>query len=205
MGAMSSVVAELRRTRRVRRLGELEWFEVAYRAYLAALAGGVVVLWLSGLVSDEPATAAEVADVSRYGPAVIGMIVALALALGLRSGSDGGPVALEAADVRHLLLAPVSRRRSCLTPVVQRLRAMAFGGALVGADRRTAGGTPPPRIRTGVGGLRRVGRSGDRLRLRRRRRHRPRHPPPPVDHDRARRRPAGRPGRGGGRLVARTR
>ncbi len=131
--AMSSVVAELRRTRRIRRLGELEWFEVAYRAYLAALAGGVVVLWLSGLVPDEPATAAEVADVSRYGPAVIGTIVAVALALGLRSGSDGGPVALEAADVRHLLLAPVPRRQVLLTPVVQRLRAMAFGGALVGA------------------------------------------------------------------------
>ena len=69
---MSSVVQELRRTRRVRRLGDLEWFEVAYRVYLAALVGGGVVLWLSGLVTDEPATPAQVADVLDRGPAVLG-------------------------------------------------------------------------------------------------------------------------------------
>ena len=56
---MSSVVHELRRARRVRRLGDLEWFEVAYRVYLAALVGGGVVLWLSGLVTDTPVTPAE--------------------------------------------------------------------------------------------------------------------------------------------------
>src|SRR5215207_837866 len=53
---MASVVAQMRRTRRLRRLGSLEWFEIAYRVYLAALLGGGVVLWLSGLVSDDPAT-----------------------------------------------------------------------------------------------------------------------------------------------------
>ena len=130
---MSSVVQDLRRTRRVRRLGELEWFEVAYRVYLFALVGGGVVLWLSGLVGDEPATPAQVADVLERGPAVLGLGVAIAVALGLRSGSDGGPVSVEAADVRHLLLAPVSRRAVLARPAWQRLRAVAFGGAIVGA------------------------------------------------------------------------
>ena len=130
---MSSVVQELRRTRRVRRLGDLEWFEIAYRVYLFALVGGGVVLWLSGLVGDDPATPGEVADVLERGPAVLGLGVAIAVALGLRSGSDGGPVSVEAADVRHLLLAPVPRRAVLSRPVVQRLRAVAFGGALVGA------------------------------------------------------------------------
>ena len=117
----------------MRRLGELEWFEVAYRVYLFALVGGGVVLWLSGLVGDEPATPAQVADVLERGPAVLGLGVAIAVALGLRSGSDGGPVSVEAADVRHLLLAPVSRRTVLARPAWQRLRAVAFGGAIVGA------------------------------------------------------------------------
>ena len=130
---MSSVVQDLRRARRVRRLGDLEWFEVAYRVYLAALVGGGVVLWLSGLVTDTPATPAEVADVLDRGPAVLGAVVAVAVALGLRSGSDGGPVSVEAPDVRYLLLAPIPRRAVLVRPVVQRLRTVAFGGALVGA------------------------------------------------------------------------
>jgi hypothetical protein len=129
---MSSVVQEMRRTRRARRLGSLEWFEVAYRVYLAALVGGGVVLWLSGLVSDEPATAAQIAELRDHGPAVLGAGVALAVALGLRSGSDGGPVAIEPADVRHLLMAPVPRREVLTRPVVQRLRTTAFGGAIAG-------------------------------------------------------------------------
>lgn len=129
----SSVVHEMRRTRRTRRLGSLEWFEVAYRVYLSALGGGGLVLWLSSMVSDDPATAAQIADVSDHGPAVIGVGLAIALALGLRSGSDGGPVAVEPPDVRHLLLAPIARRDVLVRPVVQRLRSAAFMGALVGA------------------------------------------------------------------------
>jgi hypothetical protein len=128
-----SVVQEMRRARRTRRLGELEWFEIAYRVYLAALVGGGVVLWLSGLVSDEPATAQQIADLAEHGPAVLGAGLALAVALGLRSGSDGGPVAIEPPDVRHLLLAPVPRREVLTRPVVQRFRSVVFGGALAGA------------------------------------------------------------------------
>ena len=150
-GRMSSVVQELRRTRRVRRLGDLEWFEVAYRVYLVALVGGGVVLWLSGLVGDEPATPAQVADVLERGPAVLGLGVAIAVALGLRSGSDGGPVSVEAADVRHLLLAPVPRRAVLARPVVA---AAARRGVRRGdrrRHRRRAGRPAAARHRRGVG------------------------------------------------------
>ncbi len=126
-----STLQELRRTRRVRRLGDLEWFDIAYRVYLAALVGGGVVLWASDLVTDEPATAAEIADLTDRGPAVLGLALAAAVAIGLRSGSDGGPISVEAPDVRHLLLAPVPRRAVLTRPVVQRLRAVAFGAAVV--------------------------------------------------------------------------
>jgi hypothetical protein len=135
----------MRRARRLRRLGSLEWFEIAYRVYLAALVGGGVVLWLSGLVSDDPATAAQIAALNEHGPAVIGAGAALAIAFGLRSGSDGGPVSIEPPDVRHLLLAPVPRRQVLTRPVVQRLRSMTFTGLLAGviggqlASRRLPG------------------------------------------------------------------
>jgi hypothetical protein len=130
---MASVVAQMRRARRLRRLGSLEWFEIAYRVYLAALVGGGVVLWLSGLVSDDPATASQIAALNEHGPAVIGAGAALAIAFGLRSGSDGGPISIEPPDVRHLLMAPVPRREVLTRPVVQRLRSMAFTGLLAGA------------------------------------------------------------------------
>lgn len=140
---MSSVLTELRRTRRLRRLGELEWFEIAYRAYLVALIGGGAVLWVSGLVDDLVVTPTQLADVRAHGPTLLGSAMAAAVAFGLRSGSDGGPIALEAADVRHLLLAPISRRAVLTRPVVQRLRALAFGGGVLGA---IAGVLAAPRL-----------------------------------------------------------
>jgi hypothetical protein len=133
MTTTSVVLREMRRARRTRRLGELEWFEIAYRVYLAALFGGLAVMWLSDLVSDEPATASQLAEATTRGPAVIGLLAVAAVAVGLRSGSDGGPVSLESGDARHLLLAPVPRSEVLLRPVGQRMRAMAFAGAVIGA------------------------------------------------------------------------
>jgi len=144
---MTAVVRDLRRARRINRLGELEWFEIAYRVYLSALGGGVLVMWLSDLVSDERVTPSQLDDVTSRGPAVIGLFLVAAVVLGLRSGSDGGPVSLEAGDARYLMMAPVSRRSVLLRPVVQRLRSMAFAGALAGgiagqlAARRLPGTT----------------------------------------------------------------
>jgi len=128
----SGTVGDLRRTRRTRRLGELEWFEIAYRVYLTAIAGAFVVLWASDLVDDGPAGLAGVADVADRGPAGLGVAVAMAVAAGLRSGASGGPISIEAGDVRHLLLAPIPRRRILLLPVAQRFRALAAAGATIG-------------------------------------------------------------------------
>jgi hypothetical protein len=133
MTTSSLALREMRRARRNRRLGELEWFEIAYRVYLAALFGGLAVMWLSDLITDEPATASQLADVVEHGPAVVGFFAIAAVALGLRSGSDGGPISLEAGDARHLMLAPIPRREVLLRPVGQRMRAIAFAGAVTGA------------------------------------------------------------------------
>jgi hypothetical protein len=144
---MSSTVRDLRRARRVRRLGDLEWFEIAYRVYLTAIVGGLAVMWLSDLVSDDPVTASQLASVRERGATLLGLFAVAAVAFGLRSGSDGGPVSLEAGDARYLMMAPVPRRAVLLRPVAQRLRSMAFTGALAGgvagqlAARRLPGST----------------------------------------------------------------
>src|SRR5688500_13722303 len=103
---------ELRRTRRRNRLADLEWFEAAYRVYLVAIVAGAIVLCLSDLIGDDPLTASQSADLLRYGPRVLGFGAVIAVGWGLRSGSQGGPMAIEEADVRHVLTAPVPRRRA---------------------------------------------------------------------------------------------
>ena len=129
---MHDALSDLRRTRRTRRLGDVEWFDLAYRVYIAAIFGGSAVIILSDQVGDDEATPAQIVSVFTDGPAVLGMVAVLAVALGLRSGSDGGPLSIEAADVRHLLLAPVERRTVLTRPLVQRLRSAAFASAIVG-------------------------------------------------------------------------
>ena len=126
-------LGDLRRARRKNRLAELDWFEAAYRVYLVAFAFGGSALWLSGFVRDAKVSEATVADIYRYGPAVMGMFAVLAFAAGIRSGSRGGPLAIEEADVRHVLLSPVDRRTALLRPASQRARSAAFSGLIVGA------------------------------------------------------------------------
>jgi hypothetical protein len=127
------IVRALRRQRRRRRVADLEWFEVLYRVYLVALGGGSLALWLSSFVRDRPLDSAGLADVVERGPAIIGCVAAIAIALGARSGTRGGPIAVEEADVRHVLLAPISRAAALRSPAWQRIRSVAFSGMLGGA------------------------------------------------------------------------
>ena len=61
------------------------------------------------------------------------MVAAFVLAVGLRSGSHGGPLALERAEVRHVLLAPVDRTAALRAPAIRQLRFLAFVGIVAGA------------------------------------------------------------------------
>src|SRR5262245_57140613 len=124
---------DLRRRRRRKRIAEVDWLDAAYHAYVAGIVGTVVVLFLSSLVGDEELGASGITRVREHGPAVIGMVAALALAAGLRSGSRGGPIALEPAEVRFVLLAPVDRGGALRGPVLRNLRFACFVGAVVGA------------------------------------------------------------------------
>ena len=133
MSDARATLRELRRTRTKRRLGSTDWYDIAYRVYLFAFAGLVLVVVLSdaidGLIDDE----VDVDVLLAKGPSILGIAVMVAVAMGLRSGADGGPISVETADIRHVLLAPMSRRVVLFTPIWQRLRSTMFSFGLVGA------------------------------------------------------------------------
>jgi hypothetical protein len=131
--AALDVLYDLRRRRKRHRLGDIEWFDAAYRVYLVALFGGGTVLWISSSITDTDASATAIADIARNGPELIGMITALAFLAALRSGAQGGPLALEAPDVAYVMLSPVDRTRALLRPVTQRARSAASLAAVFGA------------------------------------------------------------------------
>lgn len=146
--AAGHVLAELRAARRRQRLHDFDVVEAIYRAYLTVVLGSVAVWLLSGVVGDTHLRGARLHHVVERGPAVAGVAFALALAIGLRSGGRGGPLAIEAADVSHVLMAPVDRELALRGPAWRQLR---FGvvagigtGAVAGllAFRRLAGPAP---------------------------------------------------------------
>jgi hypothetical protein len=131
--APTAALRALRRHRQRNRLVDLEWFEAAYRAYLVALFGGGAVLWISSAVGDGPVGADTQADVARYGPAALGLVAVVAVLIGLRGGAQGGPLALEEADVAHVMMAPVPRRAALARPAWQRVRSSAGLAVVIGA------------------------------------------------------------------------
>ncbi len=133
MSDARATLRELRRTRTKHRLGSTDWWDVAYRVYLFAFAGLTLVVVVSdaidGLIDDE----VDIDQLFAKAPSILGIAVVLAVAMGLRSGADGGPISVEVADIRHVLLAPLSRRLVLFTPIWQRFRSMMFSFGLVGA------------------------------------------------------------------------
>jgi hypothetical protein len=128
-----ATLRELRRTRTKHRLGDVEWFEVAYRVYLFGLVGLTAVVMASDAVKQLITDEVDTNDLLARGPAALGLVVVAACALGLRSGADGGPISIEVADIRHVLLAPIDRRSVLTQPVLQRLRSVVFAVGLVAA------------------------------------------------------------------------
>jgi hypothetical protein len=126
-------LADFRRARRRKRLADVHWIDALYQAYLAALLGGAAVLIGAGFVGDGFLTPSQLERLSRDGADWIGLAAAFVIAVGLRSGSRGGPVALERADVWHVLLAPVDRTTAMRGPAVRQLRFLLFAAAITGA------------------------------------------------------------------------
>ncbi|MEY4251810.1 MAG: hypothetical protein RL691_691 [Actinomycetota bacterium] len=124
---------DMRGQRRRHRVEAIEWFEALYRVYLAAFMGGGAILFLSSVAGDEQITGQALRDVIAYTPHVVGFIAALVVFIGLRSGANGGPIAVEEAEVRHVLLSPIEHAAVLRHPaIIQRLRTFAFAGAIAG-------------------------------------------------------------------------
>jgi hypothetical protein len=123
----------LQQARRSNRLANLDRFEALYTVYLAGLLGSLAVVGLSNLAGDRQVDAGQLRAVLDHGPAAVGLLAALAVAVGIRSGGRGGPLAIPAADVRHVLLAPVDRTVVLRGPALRQLRYGTFAGAAAGA------------------------------------------------------------------------
>jgi hypothetical protein len=130
-GAMEAL-RELRATRRRRFVEDLDVMEVLYRAYVVVIFGSIGLFLIAGAIDDAPLGPAALDDMAERGPAVLGLAVALAALAGLRSGSRGGPLAIEAAEVQHVLLAPVDRGAALRPAAYRQARMMGLSGAALG-------------------------------------------------------------------------
>ncbi len=130
--ATRALLADLRRVRRRRRIEEFDVGEAVYKAYVAAIVGGISIWFATGLVGGSREAPGAVAHILLRGPAVVGAAVAVVWVIGLRSGARGGPLALESAFVRHVLLAPVDRPTALRSSAWRLLRFATTAGAGAG-------------------------------------------------------------------------
>jgi hypothetical protein len=126
-------LAEMRGTRRRRYVEQLDLLEVLYRVYVGAIFGAIGLALVAGAVNEAPATPAAIDSLRQHGPAVLGLVVALAVLAGLRSGARGGPLAIEAAEVQYVLLAPIDRGATLRPAALRQLRVAVLVGAVLGA------------------------------------------------------------------------
>jgi hypothetical protein len=123
------VLDEWRRTRRLRRAAEVHWVDALYSAYITAILCLVGYLFAASFVGDGPAAIDSVPEAAAW----IGVVPAACVLIGLRSGSRGGPLALDAADVRVALGAPVSRAAALRSPALHQARFLLFASSIAGA------------------------------------------------------------------------
>jgi hypothetical protein len=127
------VLRALRAARSRRRLGELDWIDTLYKAYLTVILSAVSIFYLAPVFGDTAVSHGVVASIRSDGPAVLGVCIAVAVTLGLRSGGRGGPLALEEADISHVLLAPVRHSTVLRSAALRQVRGVLLMGAIGGA------------------------------------------------------------------------
>ncbi len=128
----AEALTELRQARRHNHRDSVHWVDALYKAYMTGLGSVGAVVVGSTWFPNEHLDAAAQAHFFAVGPRMFGAVIAVAVAIGLRSGARGGPLAIEAAAVHYELQAPVPRRLSLRSPVMHHLRFATFGGVVAG-------------------------------------------------------------------------
>lgn len=123
---------DLRSARRSNRMHDIHWADSIYRLYVVIGGGGLLLWWVVTLLGHPHMAASTRTQVLERGPAFAGLLIALTFGTALRSGSRGGPLSLEAADVSHVLQAPIPRSISLVRPFVHQFRRGIYIGGLAG-------------------------------------------------------------------------
>lgn len=126
-------LGELRRMLSRRRLGGMSGGDLLYKAYVTVLLSLFGFYLALGLVDDAAIGVTEIDWVRSYGAAWVGLLVAMAIAAGMRSGINGGPLAVDETDFHHLLLSPLDRHVTLAAPVRRLTAAAAVLGIVAGA------------------------------------------------------------------------
>ena len=156
--ATTGALKDLRRARRRNRIKDIHWIDALYRVYITALVGVIAVVFAVGKLPDDKLSTASLDKLADQGPAALGLLFAVAVAFGLRSGGRGGPLTLEAPVVQHEMLAPVPHEAVVRGPAFKQLRFMAFCGLIVGviagmlAGRQLPQGPVGPAVFAGLTG-----------------------------------------------------
>jgi hypothetical protein len=149
-----SALRDLRKARRRHRLADIHWSDAIYRVYVFTLAVGGLVWWVIATLGSRPVDAEGLRSFVRFAPVAAGGLLASAVWGGVRSGVRGGPVALEHAELVHVLGSPLDRKRILRYPSFQQYRRGLLIGSGVGAvaGRMTSPFVPGGGFRwTGVG------------------------------------------------------
>lgn len=135
---------DLSKARRRHFVEKMDLVNAIYKAYMvgaALLVGGSLLV---GLVQSAPLGSVVQRQVVNVGPSFLGLSIGLAMLFGLRSGSRGGPLALQGADVRMILLSGVPRSHFLRSKAVSQVRstippALLIGGLIGGITHRALG------------------------------------------------------------------
>ena len=120
----------------------------------------MAILLSTDAIGDERVDASQLKSVIAHGPAVVGLAIAVVWAVAVRSGSRGGPLVLPAADVRHVLFAPVPRSQALRGPAIRQVRFSAFVGLVMGGGLAVVASRRLPREPARMGAGWRRGRGG---------------------------------------------
>ena len=123
---------DLSKARRRHFVEKTDLVNALYKLYMvgaALLVGGSLLV---GLVQSAPLGSSVQRQVVSYGPSYLGLALALTVLAGLRSGSRGGPLAIQGADVRMVLLSGIPRSHFLRSKAMSQVRSMVPPSLLVG-------------------------------------------------------------------------